>query len=843
MPSSLAAAVVRRVSFALLLLWLGMIGPAVAEAPTCLVPIGADLATGVVLTFHEASDGALLIGAERGVFRRDGADLVAVGADQEAGAVRAFHEASDGALLVGAGNGVFRRDADTLVAIGADQETGWVQAFHEASDGALLVGAENGVFRGDGDHLVAIGADQETGPIRAFHEASFHEASDGALLIGADHGVFRRDGDTLVVTGAVQETGRVQAFHEASDGALLVGAENGVFRLHRQHSWTDAEVVSLIPPNVGRAADTVLYWTVTHPCAPVLTPNDISFGSEVPEDWIKRTEVVDDGQTNTRTIQATISFGGERGGTYQAQPFVHQDGRDVPLGEAVSVRVDWAVAHYLEHYATWIGMILGIGHTALFILLILGARWSAFCWRVLTDPVWGKTGLWFYFALRNAGPLQRWVMARWFDTVRQKTSRQAYLPMTLSDDGEPVGRSTELLDADPKWERLWVQGNAGMGKTAMISDLQSRFFADPDLPTLRQAYARFRSVPIIVPLREYRHVALDSSHPENWVPSVARMAVSAFGVAFENDALFRAMVKSGGFLLVLDGANEVERDKEIELFALSAPAARLLVTSQMPGGKSFTNWRLPGTIHDDIEPLLCLFLGQATGEQVFARIKPTPLFDAILSGYDVRLIADLVEDRGPDLELPTDRPGLYQLILDTIRMPGGALFPEDILCKAAWAMWRDGERKLEADNHLDKDLLEPLIREGQKLLRIVDGQRFEFRHDQMRAYLAARWAARHETHPVSLFESQGDIWRLSRKEQQEVWTFFADMCVAEQPEEATSMWKWSTTHPDRGILQHALQHVLTQSGYDPGMLSASAAMPEESKRPLVGRSGKEIAVP
>jgi hypothetical protein len=198
-------------------------------------------------------------------------------------------------------------------------------------------------------------------------------------------------------------------------------------------------------------------------------------------------------------------------------------------------------------------------------------------------------------------------------------------------------------------------------------------------------------------------------------------------------------------------------------------------------------------------------------------------------------IADLI------LTFPQDRPGLYQLILGMIRMPGGEVFPEDLLCKAAWVIWRDGERKLEADKHLDNDLIEPLIREDQKLLRIVDGQRFEFRHDQMRAYLAARWAARHEAHPISLFESEGAIWRLSRKEQEEVWTFFAEIYVAEQPKDATSMWKWSTAHPDRVILQHALQRVLTQCGYDPGMLSASAALAELSTRPVVARKGSQFA--
>jgi len=132
-------------------------------------------------------------------------------------------------------------------------------------------------------------------------------------------------------------------------------------------------------------------------------------------------------------------------------------------------------------------------------------------------------------------------------------------------------------------------------------------------------------------------------------------------------------------------------------------------------------------------------------------------------------------------------------------------------------MWRDGERKLEAGKRLDKDLLGPLIREDQKVLRILDGQQFEFRHDQMRAYLAARWAAWHEAQPIGLFEKDNGIWRLSRKEQDEVWNFFADMYVAERPENAVDLWKWSTAHPDRVILQHALQRALGSTGRDPEM--------------------------
>jgi hypothetical protein len=173
--------------------------------------------------------------------------------------------------------------------------------------------------------------------------------------------------------------------------------------------------------------------------------------------------------------------------------------------------------------------------------------------------------------------------------------------------------------------------------------------------------------------------------------------------------------------------------------------------------------------------------------------------------------------QGPDVALPIDRLGLYQQILATIQMPNDSQFPEDDLCKAAWAMWRDGERNLEPGRHLNKPLLSPLTREDQKVLRVLAGQRFEFRHDQMRAYLAARWAAWYEAQPIGLFEKESAIWRLSIKEQDEVWSFFSDMLTNKRLQDAIDLWKWSTAHPDRVRLQQALQRALSQAGLDPGI--------------------------
>ena len=118
-------------------------------------------------------------------------------------------------------------------------------------------------------------------------------------------------------------------------------------------------------------------------------------------------------------------------------------------------------------------------------------------------------------------------------------------------------------------------------------------------------------------------------------------------------------------------------------------------------------------------------------------------------------------------------------------------------------MWRDGERKLKADGtYLSADLLEPLRSEDSRVVRTLDGETFEFRHDQMRGYLAARWVVIHEVAPVRLFEKDAAIWRLGRSEQEIVWGFVADLI---EPERGIELWRWATRDPERAILQHALQ--------------------------------------
>ncbi len=769
--------------------------------------------SGGVKVIFKATDGTVLIGGSKGLFRLQAGDLFPLANGDATGEITALYEVGAHEFLIGAAQGLFLLRQNKLIQMISANRTGRISTFHKAPDGSILMGASY-IFRIHRNYAVpddyAV-SDVDSGPV-AQDFFDFYDVG-GEIFAASFVGLFRLDGDRAVLISSDEDTGPIRGLHDEQEGPLII-AERGLFRL-TQTPWSEAHVTSPTYTDISAGVGATFKWTINHPCAFALKNYDVRVapktGSKI-DDIHESVSAIGRAST-TFDVSATVTLVKLANENYKVQLWASDDTSSVRLGGPVSVRVGWDFYDYAKYYGKIGAWALAILQTVVFVLLIVGARWSRMCWSLVTDPIWNKAGLWFYFVLRHVPFVQRWVMARWFDAIRQQTRMQPYLPMTLTDErGDTAARTTDLLNPPRAWQRLWVQGNAGMGKTSLVLFLKAAFFADPKLDSLGKAFARFRCIPIIIPLREFRHAALDPTRPEEWVPSAARLAVSSFGLRFDDQNLFRSIIETGNYLLVLDGANEVEWNDEIELFARSASNVPLLITSQFTGSDFFMNWKLPREIADDVKPLLCLLLERVVGETVYDRIKDTPLLEALRSGYDVRLLADLVEDGGPSVALPTDRLGLYRLILDSIRLPDASPYPEEQLCKAAWDMWVAGERTLEAGKQIAEDLVLPLLSESQKVLRIIDGQRFEFRHDQMRAYLAGRWAAEHEVRPISLFESETAIWRLSRKEQEEVWSFFAEMLVAKNLHSAADVWKWATRDPDTVILQHALQQALDETG-------------------------------
>lgn len=75
---------------------------------------------------------------------------------------------------------------------------------------------------------------------------------------------------------------------------------------------------------------------------------------------------------------------------------------------------------------------------------------------------------------------------------------------------------------------------------------------------------------------------------------------------------------------------------------------------------------------------------------------------------------------------------------------------------------------------LEAGTLQELEREGLRVIRSIGAER-EFRHDQMRAFLAALWLVEETPNLPALQKTVSDVgaFALNRRDQEELWTFVA----------------------------------------------------------------------
>lgn len=215
----------------------------------------------------------------------------------------------------------------------------------------------------------------------------------------------------------------------------------------------------------------------------------------------------------------------------------------------------------------------------------------------------------------------------------------------------------------------------------------------------------------------------------------------------------------------------------------------MLVTSQQAGGDRFMTWRLPPDIREFTSDLMQLYLSAPDTEGVMKRIAASRLKDAIRSGYDVRLIIDLVRLDRHHAELPADRMGLYAAVIKV----GWPDVPEELrqeqqslTAAAAWRMVSERKpnedmRRLKLDVDLPATLLVAVADAPEndhrpvRLMRRAGGGAFEFVHDQMHAYLAARWFAQDGFSLAELEKMVAGsmIWMQSADARRTLWGFAA----------------------------------------------------------------------
>ncbi|MGY6122179.1 hypothetical protein ACW9YQ_17750 (plasmid) [Paraburkholderia strydomiana] len=470
------------------------------------------------------------------------------------------------------------------------------------------------------------------------------------------------------------------------------------------------------------------------------------------------------------------------------------------------------------------GVALLVIHTVFVIGLAIAARWSVASFKMLTDPVWGRVGVWFNFLFRHCPAVQVWLLNRYVSDARAKACRIAepYEPLPLSARDGGVQLADEgVFDVLKKYRHVWLHGDAGMGKSAIVRALEQTYFCCERRGRFDAAAARNRwgAIFVFIPARRHESVASDPNAPEQWLIGVTAQCLSFNGLTFPISSV-RAMLNAGTLALVVDGVNEVGKDEQVAAFALLFPATMVLATSQTEAREPLVTYRLPKDIHGYVGRFLGAYLGESIGdrvEQCLQRELPV-LVENLRSGYDVRLVVDLLRQSptllnpltaGADMDravlaavttLPSSRIGLYQAIL----AQAGEHYPVYDLARLAWNMMLEQKRILPVDPGINERLIEPLERENVKIVRRLSSMTLEFRHDQMRAYLAAFWlvkqAANAETLTVHLKEPE--VWRMDGRDQDQLWPLVAAMMPSVL---IPQIWKFAMTVSERYRLQHAMQ--------------------------------------
>ena len=448
------------------------------------------------------------------------------------------------------------------------------------------------------------------------------------------------------------------------------------------------------------------------------------------------------------------------------------------------------------------------------ITLVLMTRRSAWAFRILTDAAWAKWLTWPFFFLRHAPAVQRWVLEPWFQAVRRGTLTDVRFldPPVSTNAGSPRGAAT-LLQWLTNSPRLWLHGRSGMGKSSVFAAWERAYFTTEDAPNLNAAVRRYGFILITLPMRNYAALPVpDPNRPESWVLEAVRRQLEQYGLATSDIGLVDAMLKAGHIALALDGTNEADRDLALAAFASQRPHVRLLATSQaLPQNLANSGrWdvcELPEDIGELRDGLLALWLGDKDGTTLSRRIVAEGLSGAIVSGYDLRLLADLAANDPERAPLPSDRVALYRAMLARASGPDGQPLRLEGLKQLAWTMVTQRRRRIvpEDEKVLGVGTLQALEREGLRIVRQI-GAEHEFRHDQMRAFLAALWLVEEMPTLPALQKTAIDTgaFGLNRRDQEELWRFVAPLLTSDPDLEA--LWQFANDDPvERAILLAALQ--------------------------------------
>ncbi|HFE4603846.1 TPA: hypothetical protein ACF26J_005690, partial [Klebsiella quasipneumoniae subsp. similipneumoniae] len=417
-----------------------------------------------------------------------------------------------------------------------------------------------------------------------------------------------------------------------------------------------------------------------------------------------------------------------------------------------------------------------------------------------------------FFLLRHVPAVQCWVLEPWFQNVRRKllaAEPSPFLDSLVQNNKREMLASSALLGELNSLKRVWLQGGIGMGKTAIFKAWARAYYCDPENTTLSNVVRQYGFLLVMVPVRDYAMIKPpDSAHPESWVVEVISRRFMQFGLPLGDVSLLTAMLRAGHIAIGLDGTNEADCKEAINSFERQFPQVKIIATSQSVVPENWSSWTLPKTIAKQrVELLTIWFRNSETGKALDKRLASESNVE-IVSGYDLRLLFELMESDPYGTPIPEGRIGLYCAILSRATRGDGEPLDLSPLRQLAVKMVIDKRRSFtfEEGDVLGDDVADILSKDSPKVIRKVHNK-WEFRHDQMRAFLAAcSLADDSPTMKILICRiEESKMFRLMRDDQEALWGFLAGVL---SDTDLRTLWIYAQNEPEeRALLQSALQRI------------------------------------
>ena len=376
------------------------------------------------------------------------------------------------------------------------------------------------------------------------------------------------------------------------------------------------------------------------------------------------------------------------------------------------------------------GAYLVLAILAIWTIMIALAPYLLFCHNLLMNPKlrrFASLGL-VPVALFLFPFVRRHILRRYLRGLRRDVATAEWLSRYVlpSNDYKP-DRFGSLLKRQKK---LLVLGPSGIGKTSYLKYLTACYSAK------RKRDTRLENlIPVFFPLVLYQ-----TQEPQ----SLFHQQLSHYG-QFTDARLNSWFLKKGGFLLLIDGLNEVNQSKRQQIAGF---------VGQYTGNNYFCfssqeiypeiQWAekldLIGLEPEKVREFIARRLEREKAEYVIKHFNQ-PAYNLFSLPQNLEFGLDIVECNNP---LPLAKRDLYE----TVMAPALKLWDQTqrtdfpaMLFSRAYEMLKSGHPYFESQNDPAKDdFLTPLLR--YKIL-IPYGSHYLFRHDLIRAYLANKYFAGH----------------------------------------------------------------------------------------------------